>query len=319
MLLSTLLILLGFVLLTWSANSLVTGAASIADHFQLSPLLIGLTIVALGTSAPEIVVAINASWHGNGGLAIGNALGSNIANIGLVLALTAILSPLKLHSQTLKREYPLLLCIMLLTLLLIIDGNLSLIDGIVLLLGLIVLMLILARLAIQGDNDDMTTEFEAELPKQIPLKKSLIFTTAGMLGLSLGAKILVTGSVTLAEHFGVSDVVIGLTIVAIGTSLPEVATSIGAALKGEDDIAIGNILGSNMFNLLAVMPFAGLLDPGPIEKVILYRDMPVMFVITLMLFIMGRGLGDKTKLTRSAGIILLLFYLAYMVYLFYPQ
>lgn len=310
-------ICLGFVGLTWSANRLVDGAASIAQYYKISPLVIGMTIIGLGTSAPEIFVAISAGLSGNSGLAIGNALGSNIANIGLVLGVSALVSPLDIQSQTLRREYPILFIVMLMTWVLMVDGYLSRTDGVLLLIGLACVMVVLLYLAKTSRQDEpMLVEFKQELaPHLLPLKKAFINTAIGLIVLPLSAKVLVNGAVAIAHAFGISDIIIGLTIIAIGTSLPEIAASIAGTLKGEDDIAIGNILGSNIFNLLAVLPFPALLSPSPISSEIIWRDLSGMFLITALLFISGLGFKDRSRISRFEGALLLCAYISYLIVL----
>lgn len=306
-------LLLGFIGLIWAADHLVRGSSHIASHYRISPLIIGLTIVALGTSAPEILVSLTASLQGKANLAIGNAIGSNIANIGLVLGFTALLSPLKVQSSTLRREYPLLFVIMLFTYALMIDGYLSVIDGSLFLIALCALMVYLIYLAKTSSfSDKLAQEFKKELANKTPLSQSILSVCIGIIFLPLSARLLVYSASTLALWLGVSELVIGLTIVAIGTSLPEVATSLVGAYKGEDDIAIGNILGSNMFNLLAVLIFPGLLNPAPIATSVIMRDIPIMFLITLVLFLMTYRLNNKQQLKRSEAGILLIIYFSYM-------
>jgi len=299
--------------LLWSANHLVTGAANCAKYFHISPLIIGLTIVALGTSAPEIFVGISAAMQGKTNLAIGNAIGSNIANIGLVLGFTALLMPLKLQSSSLKREYPLLLLIMLFTYALMMDGYFSVTDGSLFLIGLIALLIYLTQLAKKTSKKDaLLKEFQVEIPQQFTIKYSLLSLVIGFIVLPLSAKLLVHGAVGLATWLGVSEFIIGLTIVAIGTSLPEVATSLVGAFKGEFDIAVGNILGSNMFNLLAVLAFPGIIHPDNINKALLRRDIPVMFALTLILFCLSYFFKTKGSLNRVHGGLLLLIYCCYI-------
>jgi cation:H+ antiporter len=306
-------ILLGFVFLTFTADRLVEGSSHIAQHVGVSPLVIGLTIVALGTSAPEIFVAITAAWHNQAGLAIGNAIGSNIANIGLVLGIAALVKPINIHSNILKREYPLLLLVMVLAWILMIDGVLDYRDGLFLLAGLVALLVFLIYSSQRQPGEEaLASEFEQELKRPLPLTKSLFFLAIGLVGLPLSSKLLVFGAVKLAHLFGVSDLIIGLTIVAIGTSLPEVAASIAGVLKNEPDIAVGNVIGSNMFNLLAVLPFPGLIAPGAFDYRVFTRDMSVMFIMTLVLLL---TIYRKQRISRFLGGGLLVGYTAYLVFL----
>jgi cation:H+ antiporter len=311
--LTLLYLLLGFVALVWSANHLVRGASRIASHFNISPLIIGLTIVAIGTSAPEIFVSITASLNGKSELAIGNAIGSNIANIGLVLGITTLVSPLRLHSTMLRREYPLLFIIMLFSYVLMIDGHFSVVDGCLFLLALISLMIYLIYIAKNSSKmDPLAQEFKLELTNSTSLISAFISILIGIIMLPLSAKLLVYAASTIASLLGISELVIGLTIIAIGTSLPEIATSIISVLKGEDDIAVGNILGSNMFNLLAVLIFPGLINPSKISNPVITHDIPVMFIITAALFVMTYFFNKKEQLNRNQGILLLIIYFSYI-------
>lgn len=304
-------IFISFIVLLWAANHLVTGASGIANYYRISPLIIGLTLVAIGASAPEIMVAITAALEGRNELAIGNAIGANIANIGLVLGLTILLRPLTIKSSLLRREYPLLFLIMLFTYSLMLDGYLSVMDGCLFLVACIALIAYFILLARRSRNDAMSREFKQSINIKRPMKASLLSLIIGLSILPLSAHFLVEGIAQFAHWFGVSELVMGLTIVAIGTSLPNIVTSLVAAFKGYDDIAVGNILGSNMFNLLIVMAFPGILNPSAISHSILWRDIPVMFVITLVLLF--TNYHYKKKIERWHGGLLLLIYCCYMV------
>ncbi len=318
MLLNIAAILVGFALLVWGADRFVMGASVIARNLGLSPMLIGLTIVGLGTSAPEILVSAMASIQGNPGLAIGNALGSNIANIGLILGVTALIVPLTVCSKALRREYPILLAISLLVLVLMLDGELGRLDGVILLAALVLVIVGLARIALRSrtETDPMANEYAAEIPEALSTKAAVIWFLVGLALLLFSSRILVWGAVNIAVSFGVSDLVIGLTIVALGTSLPELAASITSALKGEHDIAIGNVIGSNMYNLLAVLPVPGLIVPGLFAPEVLSRDLPVMIGLTLAILIMGYGLKGSGRINRFEGLVLVLCFAAYQTYLF---
>jgi len=314
----------GFVLLVWGADRFVTGAAATARNLGVSPLIIGLTIVGFGTSAPEMLVSAMAAWAGNPGIAIGNALGSNIANIGLVLGLTALITPLAVRSETLRREFPILFAVMMLTLILLGDGNLSRMDGLILLAGFGLMMYWLVSLGLreracdpaQQACDPMQQEFADEIPTDMATGRALFWVGLGLAILLLSSRLLVWGAVNIAQYYGVSDLIIGLTIVAIGTSLPELAASITGALKGEHDIAIGNVLGSNMFNLLAVLGLPGLIHPLATPADVMSRDFPVMFGFTVMLFGFAYGFRGQGRLNRLEGGILLAGFTAYMGLLF---
>ncbi len=316
MLIAFLLISVGFVLLMWGADKFVEGASALAANWGVSPLLIGLTIVSLGTSAPEIVVSIAAALRDNAALAIGNVIGSNIANIGLVLGIAAVVSPMKVNSTTLRREYPILFLIMLLVAFVLSDGILSRGDGLVLLAALAAFMAWLIVVGRQSQQvDPMAEEFLAEIPLGLSTKKAIGWLLLGVTLLPLGSQCIVRGAEIIARSFGLSELLIGLTIVAIGTSLPEVAATITAARKQEHDIAMGNIIGSNIFNLVAVLPFPGLLNPGPISASVLTRDLPVMFGITLLLFLVAYGFRKPGTVKRWEGLLLLLCYTTYLTFL----
>ena len=313
MLTSLLAIAAGFLLLVWGAERFVLGAASTARGFGVPALIVGLTIVAFGTSAPELLVSSVAAWDGNPGLAIGNAVGSNIANVGLVLGGAALVRPLTVHSETLRRELPILLLIMVLALVLLLDGELGRGDGLMLLLGLVVMIYWLVMLGLRSRSDPLTNEFDSEMPKQMPVAMSLMWLVLGMVVLFVGSRILVHGAVDIATRLGVSDLVIGLTIIAIGTSLPELAASIMSAIRNEHDIAIGNVIGSNMFNTLGVMGMPGLLAPGPVDSALLTRDYAVMVGLTLALFVMAYGLrGGHGRINRLEASVLIGVYIVYL-------
>jgi len=317
MLLSILAIFFGFGLLVWGAERFVTGAAAIARNLGVSPLLIGLTIVGFGTSAPEVLVSAMASVQGNPGLAIGNAIGSNIANIARILGVTAMVAPLMVHSTTLKREYPMLLAVCLLAVVLMLDGDLSQMDGGILLFGLVLVLYGLIRIGQSSrKSDPMEIEYEAEIPEGMDTGKAVWWFLLGLGLLLISSRMLVWGAVNIAHAFGVSDLIIGLTIVALGTSLPELAAGITSALKREHDIAIGNVIGSNMYNLLAVLPMPGLLAPGRFSPEIMHRDMPVMIGLTLVVFIMSYGFRKNGQINRFEGFILLLAFIGYQGILF---
>ena len=311
-------ILAGFALLIWSADRFVYGAAATARNLNISPLVIGLTIVGFGTSAPEMVVASFASLDGSPAMAIGNAIGSNITNIALVLGAAALIIPLDVHSRILKKELPLLIVAMLLALTLLIDGELSRTDGIMLFGSLILIMWWITRQALNECNHDvMEDEFDDEIPTGIPMGKAIFWLFVGLCLLVASSKLLVWGAVNIATSMGISDLIIGLTIIAIGTSLPELAATIAAALKNEHDIAIGNIVGSNLFNTLGVLAIPGLLAPAPLVEGILERDMPIVFTLTITLFIMAYGFRGPGRINRFEGGILLLAFCAYQTLLYF--
>ena len=303
----------GFALLVWGADRLVYGASASARNLGVSPLVIGLTIVGFGTSAPEMLVSAVAALQGNPGLADGNAIGSNIANIGLILGCAALAQPLTVKSETLRREYPLMFAVMLFTVLLMLDLFLSRPDGILLLAGLVGLTVLVVRLGLrQNRRDPMVAEFKAEIPGHVPMSRSLLWLGLGLCVLLVSSRILVWGAVNIARALGVSDFIIGLTIVAIGTSMPELAASVMSAVKKEHDIALGNILGSNMYNLLAVLGLSAVIAPHRLERLILQRDMVAMVVFSIGLFIMGFGFRGDGRVNRWEGALLLFAYLGYL-------
>lgn len=315
-LLSIAAIVVGLGLLVWGAERFVYGASAIAKNFGVSPLIIGLTIVGIGTSAPEILISVIAAFQGNPSLAVGNALGSNITNIALVLGITAIVVPLTVKSETLRREYPLMFIIMLVALLLVIDNHLGRLDGFILVSGVFAMIFWMIRQAKKQNSDPLEAEFEQEIP-EISSQKAFFWFAIGFVLLLVSSRGLVWGSVNIAKAAGISDLVIGLTIVAIGTSLPELAASIVSALKKEYDIAIGNVIGSNMFNMLVVFGIPGLISPHAIDGAILERDFPFMIGLSIVLFIMAYGFKGDGRINRFEGVLLLGGYTTYMVVLYY--
>lgn len=321
MLYAVLAVIAGLVLLVWSADRFIDGAAATARHFGMSPLLIGMVIVGFGTSAPEMVVSVLASMGNNPGIALGNAYGSNITNIALILGMTALISPIAVQAQIVRTEMPVLLGVTALATWQLWDGALSLTDGIVLLATLTAYMVWSVRQNLRG-TAQLAADFEEELKKTetpIPLHKSICWLGLGLVLLVLSSRLLVWGAVAIAQRLGVSDLIIGLTVVAVGTSLPELASSIAAAHKGEHDIALGNVIGSNLFNTLAVVGLAAVISPMQIAPEILHRDVAIMAALTVLLlvFCLGkRGCGDTGRcIGRVNGGILLVGYVAYTAYL----
>lgn len=316
MLVPFLAVLFGLALLVWSADRFVDGSASAARHFGMPPLLIGMVIVGFGTSAPEMLVSALAAMQNTPGIALGNAYGSNITNIALILGITALISPIAVHSQVLRKELPMLTAVTLLAAYQLWDGRLTRFDALVL-LG--VFAAVMAWTIVQGmrkKTDALGQEMEAELSGQtMPMNRALFWVVVGLLLLIASSRILVWGAVEIAHGFGVSDLIIGLTIVAVGTSLPELASSVIAARKGEHDIALGNILGSNLFNTLAVVGIAGVIRPMAVAPEVLTRDMLVMGSLTLALFIIGWGVRGPGRINRIEGAALLACYFGYTAYL----
>lgn len=318
MLLFTLAIILGLVLLIWSADRFIEGAASTANHLGMPPLLIGILVVGFGTSAPEMVVSAIAALEGNPSLALGNALGSNIVNIALILGATALISPIVVESTIIKKEMPLLMLIVVLIGYMLIDNTLTLLEGIILLAGFFSLIAWSVINGLKSKRDALAKEVNAELKVHaMSLGWSLLWLLIGLVVLVLSSRLLVWGAVGVAKDLGISDLIIGLTIVALGTSLPELASSIIAARKGEHDIAIGNIVGSNMFNILAVIGIATIIKPMEfIEAEIFNRDWSIMAALTFMLFLMAFNVNRTNgRITRLKGAVLLCSYIAYNSYL----
>lgn len=310
-------VIAGLVLLIWGADRFVHGAAAGARNLGIAPLLIGLTVVAFATSAPEILVSVVASLRGEPGLAIGNAIGSNIVNIGLVLGCTAMLRPIQLRSATLRREMPALLAVSLLTVSLFLDNFLSRTDGLVMLTGLIIVMIWLARLGMRSTaSDPLLVDFEAEIPTNVSMKMAIIWLVVGLGTLLVGAELLVDGAVEIAVAIGVSEVVIGITLVALGTSLPELAVSLVSVMKNEHGLAIGNIVGSNIFNLLAVIGVAAVIEPAALAPSVLSLHTFVMVAFTLVLFAMTYDYDGKNELSRVEGFALVSAFIAYDTYVF---
>ncbi len=304
----------GFLLLVWGADRLVAGASAFARNMGVSPLIIGLTIIGFGTSAPELVVSAVATLKGNSGLAVGNAIGSNIANMGLVLGATALIYPLRLESTALKREYPMLLLIMLVCFLMALDGLYSRLEGGILLVGLLAVVIWIIRIGLnRPPSDPLAEEFDAEIPKDVPTRIAVFWLVVGLVVLPVSSTFLVDGAITIARYLHVTDTVIGLTIVALGTSLPELATAITAALHKEDDLAIGNIIGSNIFNLLGVLGIAAALQPTTLLPIILARDFPAMFLITAALYLMASDFRGPGRIGRRSGTALLVMFVGYFI------
>ncbi len=314
-LLPLLTVIIGLILLAWSADRFVYGAAALARNLGVSPLIIGLTVVGFGTSAPELFVSAQAALDGATGLALGNAVGSNIANTALVLGSAAIITPMTIHSTILRREYPVMLLVMLVVFALMWDLQLTRVDGLLLFGGLLVLIgwSITLGLKERSNTDSLATEYDQGVSQEVKTMTAVAWILLGLSVLLLSAHILVWGAVKLAVWFGLSDTVIGLTIVAIGTSLPEVATTAASARRGETDIAIGNIIGSNNFNMLGVIGLAEIIQPAQIDPQLLFRDMTTMLALSLPLALV---IVMKKKVARIAtfqGLILLVCYFVYLV------
>ncbi len=314
-----LLLLISLAALLFSANLCVTGAIYIAKYFKIPSLIIGLTIVALGTSLPELIISIFAALKNSTALALGNVIGSNIANIGLIVGLTALIKPISIKSSTVSRELPIMMAATILFSLLIIDFHLSKLDGIILAIGFVLFFSWVIIRALKNKknykSDIIKQEFNKELNfKHINILKSFLIFIIGIILMPISGDKLVHYSIEIARTFNISDEIIGLTILAIGSSAPELATSIISILKKEDDIAIGNIVGSNIFNLLLVMLAPAILAPAKINPTIIYRDLSTMIVLSLMLILTSINFSGviENKITRFEGLILLITYITYL-------
>lgn len=305
---ASLAILVGFIALTWSADRFVDGAAATAKNWGISPMLIGLTVVSIGTSAPEILVSLMSALQGHVDIAIGNAIGSNIANMGLVLGVTALVAPLPVKSTLTKQEIPWLILVTLLTGVCLINGYLGLFDSIGLLAFLVLTLYLMIRWQKNHPDEPLADDVEIHDMSSSTAWLKLI---SGLLVLLVSAQVLVWGATKIAEALGIGELVIGLTIVAIGTSLPELAASIASALKGHHDIALGNVVGSNIFNLLAVLSMPGLVAPGELTQSALIRDYPVMLALTLLIAALAISGKSPKFIGRPSGILLLGCYVLY--------
>lgn len=317
MLLPTALLIVGLILLVYAADRLVYGAAVMANSLGIPPLVIGMTVVGIGISLPELVVSTTAAMNGQMDMAIGNVLGSNITNILLILGGAALLHPLTVRSDILRRELPLMLLITVICGFLLADNQLSRLDGVILLVSGVVFMLIMlkiARLAQREGNDTLTSEQMAELPKDSSNTVAFLWLALALIIMPLSSNMIVDNATVIARYFGISDLVIGLTVIAIGTSLPELATFIAGAHKGEDDIALGNIIGANIFNLCLVLGVPALLAPGSFSPAAFQRDYWVMLAVSVVLT--GLCLMRKHRIGHLAGALLLCGFIAYLALLF---
>ena len=318
MLLAIAAIFVGLALLFWSADKFIDGATSIAMHLGVSTMIIGITIVGFGTSAPEILISVIAVIEGTPDIAIGNALGSNIANIGLILGVTAFITPLPIAKRVLRNEFPLLLIATAVMTWCLLDGELDIIEGLSLIVLLCLMMWYLVKLHRQypgadwGESD--LTNVEAENMSFLAASGWLLI---GLIILVSSSKLLVWGATQVAHAFGISELIIGLTIVALGTSLPELAASMASIKKGEPDLAIGNVIGSNLFNSLAVVGIPAVITNFNIDRLAVTRDLPVVIVITLLLYGLSRFPAGSQGLSRLKGIWLLAGFVIYQLYLYY--
>lgn len=311
-------VIFGLALLVWSADRFIEGSASSARHFGMPPLLIGMVVVGFGTSVPEMVVSALAAYQGNPGIALGNAYGSNITNIALILGLSAVITPIAVDSQVIRKELPILGVVTALSAALLWDAEIGRLDAVILLGVFAGLMFWTIREGLKKRKDEMAREVEEELNViGMPIGKALMWLVIGLVGLMISSRLLVWGAVEIAHALGVRDLIIGLTVVALGTSLPELASSLVAARKGEDDLALGNILGSNLFNTLAVVGIAGAIHPIAAGFEVVSRDVLVMSILTVAIFVFGYGIRGPGRIGRKRGAILLVTYVAYTGYLLY--
>ena len=315
---SFVILILGFTALVWSADRFVYGAAALAKNVGVSTLIIGLTVVAMGSSAPEMMVSVSAALANKTDTAVGNVIGSNITNILLVLGVTALFRPLNVSSGTLKREIPLVLIISFVTWYIFSDNYFSLTEGIALLIGFVVFIsgLIIVSLRSKNKNVPLVVEACDDVPNNVSTKKALFWLVIGIALLPVSSYFLIGSAVDIAKYFGLSDLVIGLTIIAIGTSLPELAASIAGVLKNEDDLALGNIIGSNIFNILAVLPLAGIINPSMIDPSVASRDILIMIGATIALIVMSLNFRGSQRINRVEGGLLLVAFLSYQGYIF---
>ncbi|MDN3700924.1 calcium/sodium antiporter [Vibrio artabrorum] len=308
-------LVIGLGFLVWSADKLVYGAAALARNVGISPLVIGMTILAMGSSAPEMMVSATAALDGKTDTAVGNVLGSNIANIALILGITALIKPLSISSGIIRRELPLMIGVTVLAGALLWDNHLGFYEGVllfVLFAAFLFAMLQISRNE-KKNGDAFLEEQESEIPEGVSNPKAVMWVIIGLIVLPLSANMLVDNAVVIAKYFGMSDLVIGLTIIAVGTSLPELAASLAGVMKGEDDMAVGNIIGSNVFNILAVMGIPGILNPSMLNEFAMGRDFWVMLGVSLLLVIMA--LGKSRRVNRIEGGILIATFVAYQSYL----
>ncbi|TMO05739.1 calcium/sodium antiporter [Pseudoalteromonas sp. S558] len=315
---SFVILILGFAALVWSADRFVFGAAALAKNFGVPTLIVGLTVVAMGSSAPEMMVSASAALAGKTDTAVGNAIGSNITNILLVLGITALFRPLSVSSGTLKREIPLVLLVSLASWYIFSDNYFSLAEGVALLIGFIVFIggLIIVSMRAKNQDDPFVSEACDDVPSNVPTKNAVFWLVIGMILLPVSSYFLIGSAVDIAKFFGLSDLVIGLTIIAIGTSLPELAASIAGVLKNEDDLALGNIVGSNIFNILAVLPLAGIINPSIIDPSVASRDILIMIGATIALIVMSLNFRGTQRINRVEGSLLLIAFLGYQGYIF---
>jgi cation:H+ antiporter len=309
-------VIVGLAILVWSADVFIDGAVVLANKLNVPSFLIGVVILGLGTSAPEMVVSVLAALEGSPELALGNAYGSNIINIALVLGATVLISPIIIRSSIIKRDMPLLLLVTAVAAWQLSDGVLGHTDGLVLIVLLVMILAIQIVLSLREGNHEHEDDPTLESSEETSAIRGIGTLFLGLLVLILSSRAIVWGAVELATFWGLSELIIGLTIVAVGTSLPELVASLSAARKGEHDMALGNIIGSNIFNTLAVVGLAALIAPITPNAIILSRDILAMGLLTILLFVMCLfAFNTKRSFGRSSGATLVLFFVGYTVWL----
>lgn len=323
MLLSIAILIAGFVGLVWSADRFVFGAAALAKNFGVPTLIIGLTIVAMGSSAPEMMVSAQAALANQTDTAVGNAVGSNITNILLVLGITALLRPLNVSSGTLKREMPIVMLVSIGAWYILSDNYFAFKEGVALMAGFIIFLGGVAFIAIKQSKTNQNSEIDPfveeaceDVPNNVSTGFALLWLTIGMIILPISSHFIVDSATDIAKYFGLSDLVIGLTIIAIGTSLPELAACVAGVLKNEDDLALGNIIGSNIFNLLAVLSLAGMINPSAVDSAVSSRDILVMLAATVALIAMSLSIRGSRRINRFEGALLLSAFVGYQILIF---
>ncbi len=315
-------VFLGTAALVWGADRFVDGAAALARRLGISPIIVGLTVVSFGTSLPELLVSTAATLMGHPDVAVGNVVGSNIANIGLILGAASLFRPLIVHGSLMRREYPLLVGVSVIAWLMARDGSFSRFEGILLVSGLALFLVWMGIVSKQNTPEAILAEVVKSGAAREPLeslKKPVLFLVLGLVGLTAGSRALVWGGVALARAYGVSELVVGLTLVALGTSFPELATSVAGAIKKQDDIAVGNVVGSNLFNTLGILGIPSLIRPLEVSTEVFHRDFPAMLLATALLWPVCRSWwGRRGRVNRIEGGALVAGYLIYVVYLLKP-
>jgi len=312
-------VLLVPLVLAWGAERFVDGASALSFNLGMSPLLIGILVMGFGTSLPELLVSLFSSATGNSGLSLGNAYGSNIVNIGLVLGLAAVMSPVIVQNHVVRRELPLLILATAITAVLVMDFELSRSDGITLLVLFVVLLVYLIRASSRASARQEETNFQDKLEEHpVPLGKSVNSLLVGLAVIAICSAVLVWSAQGIVSNLGVSELVVGVVVLALGTSLPELAVIVVAARRGEHELALGNVIGSNLFNTLAVVGIASIIAPYVVDPELVTRDMPVMFAFTGVLVVMAYGWGRRSGVVNKVegGVLLLAFacYIAYLIY-----